>query len=133
MIKNLLNHIVFKELKMSHKITGPSDYFNRKLIRDLHKTKRRLWRKVSKKLSGPRKNRIEANLYRINKKTKNNDIIVIPGKVLGIGELDHKLTIACLSSSKSAQKKIEASGSKLITIEELLEQNPQGNGIKVFY
>ena len=94
---------------MSHRITGPSDFYIRKLIRDMWKTKRRIWKKLSKKLSGPRQNRIEANLYRINKKTKNNDVIVIPGKVLGIGELDHKLTIACLHASKPAKKKIIAS------------------------
>ncbi|TFG09195.1 MAG: 50S ribosomal protein L18e [Promethearchaeota archaeon] len=118
---------------MSHKITGPSNYYNRKLIRDLRKTKRRIWRKVSKKLSGRRKDRIEANLYRINKKTKDNDVIVVPGKVLGIGDLDHKLTIACLTASKSAKMKINASGSKLMTIEELLEKNPQGDQVKIFY
>ncbi|MFX0187409.1 MAG: 50S ribosomal protein L18e [Candidatus Hodarchaeota archaeon] len=118
---------------MSHKATGPSNYYVRKLVRDLWKTKRRIWKKVSKKISGPRRNRVEANLYRINKKTKNNDVIVVPGKILGIGDLDHKLTIACLSSSKSAKKKIEASGSKLITINELLEQNPKGENVKVFY
>ena len=118
---------------MSHKITGPSNYYHRKLIRDLWKTKRRIWKKVSKKLSGPRRNQVEANLYRINKKTKNNDIIVVPGKILGLGELDHKLTIACLTSSKSAKRKIEVSGSKLISIEVLLEQNPKGENIKVFY
>jgi large subunit ribosomal protein L18e len=118
---------------MSHKVTGPSNYYVRKLVRDLWKTKRRIWKKVSKKISGPRRNRIEANLYRINKKTKNNDVIVVPGKILGIGDLDHKLTIACVSSSKSAKKKIEASGSKLITINELLEQNPKGENVKVFY
>ena len=115
------------------KITGPSNYYHRKLIRDLWKTKRRIWKKVSKKLSGPRRNQVEANLYRINKKTKNNDVIVVPGKILGLGELNHKLTIACLMFSKSAKKKIEASGSKLISIEELLEQNPKGENIKVFY
>ena len=115
------------------KVTGPSNYYHRKLIRDLWKTKRRIWKKVSKKLSGPRRNQVEANLYRINKKTKNNDVIVVPGKILGLGELDHKLTIACLTFSKSAKKKIEASGSKLISIEELLEQNPKGESIKVFY
>ena len=115
------------------KITGPSNYYHRKLIRDLWKTKRRIWKKVSKKLSGPRRNQVEANLYRINKKTKNNDVIVVPGKILGLGELNHKLTIACLTFSKSAKKKIEASGSKLISIEELLEQNPKGENIKVFY
>ncbi|MFX1503238.1 MAG: 50S ribosomal protein L18e [Promethearchaeota archaeon] len=118
---------------MSHKIAGPSNYYIRKLIRNLWKTKIRIWKKVSKKLSGPRRNRVKANLYRVNKKTKKNDVIVIPGKVLGMGELDHTLTIACLDYSKSAKKKIESSGSKLLTIEELLEQNPKGSGVKVFY
>ncbi len=118
---------------MSHKITGPSNYYVRKLIRDLWKTKINIWRIVSKKLSGSRRNSVKANLYRINKKTKKNDIIVIPGKVLGIGDLDHPITIACLNSSKSAKKKIESSGSKLITIEQLLEQNPKGSGVQIFY
>jgi len=118
---------------MSHRITGPSNYYNRKLIRDLWKTKRRIWKKVSKKLSGPRREKVEANLYRINKKTKENDVIVVPGKVLGVGEIDHKLTIACLNCSKTARKKIETSGSKLLSIEELLEQNPEGKDVKVFY
>ena len=118
---------------MSHRVTGPSNYYNRKLIRDLWKTKKRIWKKVSKKLSGPKRNRIEANLYRINKKTKENDVIVIPGKVLAIGELEHKLTIACLDCSKPAKKKIENSGSKIISIEELIELNPEGKNVKVFY
>ncbi|MFX0076051.1 MAG: 50S ribosomal protein L18e [Candidatus Hermodarchaeota archaeon] len=118
---------------MSHRITGPSNYYNRKLIRELWKTKRKIWRKVSKKLSGPRRERVEANLYRINKKTKENDVIVVPGKVLGLGDIDHKLTIACLEYSKTAQKKIESSGSRLISIEELYESNPEGKNVKVFY
>ena len=118
---------------MSHRITGPSNHYNRVLIRTLWKTKRRIWRKLSKKLSGARKDRVEANLYRINKKTKKDDTIVIPGKVLAIGELEKKITIACLSCSKPAKKKIESSGSKLLTIEELLEQNPKGTNIKIFY
>jgi large subunit ribosomal protein L18e len=118
---------------MSHRITGPSNYYNRKLIRDLWKTKRRVWKKISRKLAGPRKSRVEANLNRINKKTKENDVIVIPGKVLGIGDLDHKVTIACLDYSKPARKKIENSGSKLISIQDLLEQNPEGKNIRIFY
>lgn len=118
---------------MSHKITGPSNFYIRKLVRDLWKTKIKIWRRISKKLSGSRKNRVSPNLYRINKKTKENDVVVIPGKVLGVGELEHQLTIACLDYSKSAKLKIEASGSKLLSIEELLEQNPKGSGVKIFY
>jgi large subunit ribosomal protein L18e len=118
---------------MSHKITGPSNYYERKLIRDLWKTRRNIWRKLSKKLSGSRKDRVEANLKRINRKTKDNDVIVVPGKILGVGILDHKITIAALNASRSAREKIEASGSKLITINELLEQNPEGKNVKIFY
>lgn len=118
---------------MSHKISGPSNYYHRKLIRDLSKTKKRIWRKISKKLMGPKRNRVEANIYRINKKTKENDVIVVPGKILSIGELDHALTIACLNCSKIARKKIETSGSKLLSIKQLLEQNPKGKGVKIFY
>ncbi len=115
------------------RVTGPADYYKRKLIRDLWKTKRKIWKKISKKMSGPRRNQLEVNLYRINKKTKPNDVIVVPGKVIANGLLNHKITIACFNYSQSAKKKIEASGSKLLTIEELLEQNPTGSGIKVFY
>ena len=118
---------------MSHKILGPSNYYIRKLIRDLWKTKIKIWKTVSKKLSGPRRNRVKANLYRINNKTKKDDIIVVPGKILGMGELEHTLTIACLESSRTAKKKIKSSGSKIISIEELLEQNPKGSGVKIFY
>ncbi|MFW9784623.1 MAG: 50S ribosomal protein L18e, partial [Candidatus Heimdallarchaeota archaeon] len=102
---------------MSHRVTGPSNYYIRKLIRDLWKTKIKIWRVISKKLRNSRKNRISPNLYRINRLTKENDVIVIPGKVLGMGELDHSLTIACLDCSKSARQKIESSGSNLISIE----------------
>jgi large subunit ribosomal protein L18e len=118
---------------MSHKITGPSNFYIRKLIRDLWKTKIKIWKTVSKKLSGPRRNRVKANLYHINKHTKKNDVIIVPGKILGMGELDHTLTIACLEYSKSAKKKVESSGSKLISIEELLELNPKGSGVKIIY
>ncbi|MFX1380458.1 MAG: 50S ribosomal protein L18e [Promethearchaeota archaeon] len=116
---------------MSHKITGPSNYYVRKLIRDLWKTQIKIWKTISKQLSSRRSNRVKANLYHINKNTKKNDVIVVPGKILGLGELDHTLTIACLEYSKTAKKKVESSGSKLISIEELLEQNPKGSGVKI--
>ena len=118
---------------MSHKPTGPSNFYTRALIRELWHTKRRIWKKLSKKLAGSRRKRVEANLYRINKKTKANDVIVVPGKVLGIGELDHKITLACLACSKPARKKIESSGSKLLSIEELLSENPEGKNVRIFY
>lgn len=111
--------------------TGPSNVLKRMLARKLWKTKRRIWRDVSERLMGTTKNRIEVNLYRINKATEKGDTIVVPGKVLANGTLDASITIACWSISSSASKKVTQSGSNVITIDELLEKNPTGSGVKI--
>ncbi len=118
---------------MSHKPTGPSDYYTRKIARTLWKTKRRIWKDVSKRITKPKKNKVEINLYKINNKTKNGDLIIVPGKILGMGSLDHTVIIACLKASKSAKKIVENSSteSKIISIEELLEKNPSGSNVKI--
>ena len=67
---------------------------------------------LSKFLSSPRKNKIEKNLDIINKESKDGEIIVVPGKVLSIGELDKKIKIVALNFSKSAKEKILKSGEK---------------------
>lgn len=119
---------------MSHKSTGPADHQKRILIRKLHKTKIRIWKDVSERLQKPRNNQAKVNIYRINKKTQDGDVIVIPGKVLGMGDLDHKVTIAAYKASESAKNKVENSstGSKIIGIDTLLEENPKGSNVKIF-
>lgn len=72
----------------------------------------------------------EVNLSRINRYTKENDLIIVPGKVLGGGELNHKLTISALKFSESAISKIEKSGSKIISIEEMTKE-PTGKKIRI--
>jgi len=113
------------------KPTGPTNVQKRMLARKLWKTKRRIWRDVSDRLMAPQKNRVEKNLSAINNVTSKGDTIVIPGKVLSDGYLDKAITVACYAISSSALKKLEASGSKRITIEELLEKNPSGSGVKI--
>jgi large subunit ribosomal protein L18e len=113
------------------KPTGPSNALKRILARKLWQTKRRIWRDVSDRLMAPVKNRVEVNLYRLARVTKNGDTVVIPGKILGNGTLSTNITIACWSISSSAAQKITSSGSKVITIEELLEKNPTGSGVKI--
>jgi large subunit ribosomal protein L18e len=111
--------------------TGPSNVLKAKLARTLWKTKRRIWRDVSDKLNAPARQAVEINLYRLSKVTAKGDTVVIPGKVLAVGELKQQITIACYSISKAAVDKIKASGSKIITIEDLLAQNPSGSGVRI--
>lgn len=112
-------------------VTGPSNIQKRMLARKLWKTKRRIWRDVSERLMSCSRNRVEINLARINKNTSKGDIIVVPGKVLATGDLDKTITIACFAISSSARAKVGESKSKLMTIDELLTENPTGKGVKI--
>lgn len=67
-----------------------------------------------------RKSRI-VNLYKIEKYSKEGDIIVVPGKVLGIGSLSHKVTVVALDFSKSALKKINNAGGRAYLCGRVLE------------
>jgi large subunit ribosomal protein L18e len=96
----------------------------------LKKQKKPFWLAVANLLLKPRRKKVAVNLTKINKLTKANSFVIIPGKVLSSGDLEHNVTIAAFSSSKEAQEKVKAKG-KIITIEELLKQNPQGKNVKI--
>ena len=111
--------------------TGPSNIHIRMLARKLWKTQRPIWRDVSKRLMAPQRNRVELNLAKINSLTQKGDTIVVPGKVLATGNVDKSITIACYKMSKSALVKLKASKSNVLTIEELVEKNPTGTGVRI--
>lgn len=90
-----------------------------------------LWRDIALRLERPSRNYAEVNISRINRYTKEDDLVIVPGKVLGAGELGHKLTVAAVNFSGSAKEKIKAAGGICITIEELMNSNPETSGIKI--
>ena len=105
------------------------------LITELKKTSIekdvKLWKRIANELEGPTSKRRAVNLSRINRYSKNNDTVIVPGKVLSMGSLDKKVTIAAYNFSKSAIEKINSSGSKAISINELVKQNPKANKVRI--
>lgn len=116
---------------MGRKVTGPQDINVRRLIRKLENTKIKIWKNIANTLKKARRKRIEANIGRINRVTADGDVIVIPGKVLGSGILEKKITIGALTWSGSVEEKVESSGSKIMDLEAILEENPKGSNIKI--
>jgi len=108
------------------KRTGSSNVLKRKLIDNLYRSKAAVWREVSNYLNVPSRQAKSINLFRIAKYANANDIIIVPGKVLGNGDLTQKVTIACYRISDSAKKKVVDSGSSVMTIEEALKKWPDG-------
>ena len=88
-----------------------------------------IWAKLAKYALKPSIARRNINLYRIGQLTKDNDTVVFPGKVLGTGQVPHKITLCSFSISESAASKIIESGGKLITHSELIEKFPTGKGV----
>ena len=117
------------------KRTGPTNIHLRLLASYLRKAARshgsRMWRRVAELLLIRRRARIAVNLSRINRYTKEGDVVVVPGKVLGAGTLDHKVTIAAWRFSGGALRKIKRCGGEAITIDELVRRNPRGSGVKL--
>ena len=95
------------------------------------KTKAPIWRALEEELSGPRANRREINVGGLSGITKSDEVLVVPGKVLGTGSLGHKLTICAYSVSEGAAKKIISAGGKVISFEDLVKKHPDGKGVRI--
>ncbi len=93
--------------------------------------KRPLWKRVASDLEAPTRSRRVINLWRIEEQAKDGETIIVPGKVLGDGLLTKKITIAAASCSAEAKRKLTASGSKVLSIEELARKHPDGKDIKI--
>lgn len=90
-----------------------------------------IWRRVAELIDRPKRRRVSVNLSKINRYTHNGDWVIVPGKVLGAGELDHPVNLAAVTFSEKAYKKAIASGSKIYKIKEFVELNPKGSGVKI--
>ncbi len=103
------------------------------LIEHLRKEGRKqpLWARIAEDLGKSRKDRAQVNLDKINQFTKAKETVVVAGKVLGNGTLDHEVTVACFKASESAREKIGQVKGKIITIKELMENNPKGSRVKI--
>jgi large subunit ribosomal protein L18e len=89
----------------------------------------RVWRDIAIRLEKPRRNYANVNIGKINRYSRDNDTIVVPGKVLGSGMLGHPVILAALDFSAQARKKIGEG--KCLSIEELMKENPKGSGVRV--
>ena len=106
-----------------------------KLIRFLKKQSREkdagIWLDVAEHLSKSNRQRVAVNLSRINRYTQRGNTIVVPGKVLASGTLNHAVTVAAFSASEKAKEKLKAIKAKYVSIPELVEKNPKGSNVKI--
>jgi large subunit ribosomal protein L18e len=105
------------------------------LIRFLKKQAREaqanIWLDVAKYLAKANRQRVAVNLSRINRHTEKKAVVVVPGKVLGAGALNHPVTVAAFGASEKAKEKMAAAKAKYLSISELVKENPKGANVKI--
>lgn len=89
------------------------------------------WKSIAKYLNKPRRKLSKVNLFKINKHANSNDTIIVPGYVLGTGELKKPVTIIALKFSKTAEEKIKKIKGKCLYISEFVKKNPKISNIKI--
>ncbi|MCL6500855.1 MAG: 50S ribosomal protein L18e [Candidatus Pacearchaeota archaeon] len=100
------------------------------IIKYLLKQPRPLWHQVARQLARPRKKTVNVNIEKINRLTEDEEVVVVPGKVLSKGELDHKLTIAAFKFSKAAIEKLKKKAD-LMSVKELVEKTSAFKGVNI--
>ena len=117
------------------KRTGPTNVQLVGLIQMLKKQgseqKVGIWKRIAYDLEMPSRNRRAVNLYRIDKFTKDNELVVVPGKVLGTGAISHKVNIAAFDFSEGARKKIMEAKGTCMNISDMMAKNPKGQNIRI--
>lgn len=105
------------------------------LIYDLKKVSRDnkapIWRDIAKRLEKPSRVWAEVNISRIALYSEKGEVLIVPGKILGAGEIDYPVTVAAFKASKGAREKITAAGGTVLTISQLIEKKPKGKGVRI--
>ncbi len=89
-----------------------------------------VWRDVADRLEKPRRTHAEVNLGRIERYAREDETVVVPGKVLGSGAIRKEVTVAAVDFSGTAETKIQQVG-ETKRLEQALEDNPDGTNVRV--
>ncbi len=105
---------------------GPTSYTVKGMImeceKNYRKSKKPIFKRLAEELKKPRRQKREINISKLNRYTKEGDNVIVIGKLLSSGVLDHKLNIIAFDCSSEALKKVKESKSNIILLKEWLKE-----------
>ena len=106
------------------------------MVKDLKQASKKneapIWSKLANLALKSSSTKCTVNLTRIDRITKENDVLFVPGKVLGTGNMSHKITLSSFSISRTAAKKIIKSGGSIMLYSDMIKKFPTGKGVIIF-
>jgi len=112
---------------------GPTNFQLQNLLAELEvkAIENKFWKRVVKDLKKPSRQRRTVNVYKIAKYAKEGETVLVPGKVLSLGEITRPIEVAAVNFSAEAKKKIIDAKGKTLSIKELLQANPDGKKVRI--
>jgi large subunit ribosomal protein L18e len=89
------------------------------------------WFKLSKMLSQATRKHSAVNLSVIDRQTSMGDTILVPGRVLGVGEITKKIRICSFGISAEALERLKKTRSEWIHVLDEIKKNPKAEGLKI--
>ncbi|HLF53803.1 MAG TPA: 50S ribosomal protein L18e [Candidatus Nanoarchaeia archaeon] len=89
------------------------------------------WLKFAKILSQSTKKHSSVNLEEIDKQTSLGDTVLVPGKVLSVGDITKKIRICSFGISKEALERLTKTKSEWVSILDEIKKNPKAEGLKI--
>ncbi|MCS7094939.1 MAG: 50S ribosomal protein L18e [Thaumarchaeota archaeon] len=91
-------------------------------LADSSEHRERFWERVLEELKRSKRSRRVVNLYELNRTTSPHDRVIVLGKLLGIGRLDHPLTVVAFDFSETAYEKVKRAGGTAIYLDQFVTE-----------
>ncbi|MCJ7450747.1 MAG: 50S ribosomal protein L18e [Candidatus Nanohaloarchaeota archaeon QJJ-9] len=101
-----------------------------KLEKAARKNDAPVYEKAAEELKSSKRKQVEVNLSKLERKVEDGETVLIPGKVLGAGQFNKDAKISAFKFTDSAKQDIEEEGEAYF-IQDLIEENPEGEKVKV--
>jgi len=89
------------------------------------------WLEVASLLSRPKRISGRINLGQVDEMVKSGEKVVVPGKILGEGNITKKVEIIAFGFSGQAKIKLDEKGCVMKTIKEEIKNNPEAKGVRI--
>jgi len=93
--------------------------------------KARIWAVAADQLSRPRRARAALNVTHVSRSTKPDSLVLIPGKLLGAGVINHRVVIGAFEYSAAAHEKIEQAGGQCMALKDFVSRYPRGSNVTI--
>lgn len=90
-----------------------------------------IWRDIASRLEKPSRNWAQVNISKLEAHAREGENVVVPGKLLGAGDVARPVTVVAYNASASAKAKIAAAGGKVLSMKEGVEAFPKGEKCRI--